>query len=59
MVRKLSISMSGFVHKDITDIMDQESKTNLSEFVEEMVRMGLIEYKKKKYGDKNGEGRSY
>jgi len=49
MVIKLSISMSGFVIDDIDRLMILESKTNRSEFIEEMIRLGLIEYKKKKY----------
>lgn len=47
MVRKLSISISDFVFKDVEKEMKKNKKSNRSEFIDEMIRLGLVEYKKK------------
>ena len=55
MVAKLSISISDFVFEDLVKMMLFEQKTNTSEFIEEMIRLGILEYKKKKEGVNNDE----
>lgn len=47
MATKMSISISDFVFDDINRMMIIEGKTNTSEFIEEMMRLGILEHKKK------------
>lgn len=52
MARILTISIADQVDDNIKDLMQKESKTNKSEFVEELIRVGLLySYKREVVSD--------
>ena len=48
MAERLTITVADKVIEDINEGMKKEEKTNKSEYVEELIRVGLIEHQKRR-----------
>jgi len=55
MAKQITITISDFIYEDIFKMMQREDKQNRSEYVEEIIRLGIQERKLQLENDKGDE----